>query len=132
MKENETNKNRGLITLDDKQFYGIATRAIEALAGALRMKLFADDNLKIACEGVYSELCDGNTDDHDYCSKSMMDLIMIIIRKHGGAISSQALDQLLGKCDGYPRLLTSLISLGMLKRITQDDGKVIGFYIPID
>lgn len=161
MKENETDKSRDLITPDDERQYDITLRAItklddvsremqrylaleivrqmkdtlrsgQPLFYALTVKELADKMLAIACEGAYATICDGKTDDHDYCSKSMMDLIMIIIRRYGGAISSQTLDKLLGNCDEYPQALASLIGLGMVKYATQVDGNAACFYLPVN
>ena len=161
MRENETNKNRDLITPDDERQYDITLRAItklddvsremqrylaleivrqmtdtlksgQPLFYALTVKELADKMLTIACEGAYATICEGNADDHDYCSKSMMDLIMIIIRRYGGAISSQTLDELFGNCDEYQQSLASLIGLGMVKYATQVDGNAACFYLPVN
>ena len=161
MRENETNKNSDLITPDDERQYDITLRAItklddvsremqrylaleiihqmkdtlrsgQPLFYALTVKELADKMLTIACEGAYSTICEGNADDHDYCSKSMMDLIMIIIRRYGGAISSQTLDELFGNCDEYQQSLASLIGLGMVKYATQVDGNAACFYLPVN
>ena len=161
MRENETNKNRDLITPDDERQYDITLRAItklddvsremqrylaleiihqmkdtlrsgQPLFYALTVKELADKMLTIACEGAYATICEGNADDHDYCSKSMMDLIMIIIRRYGGAISSQTLDELFGNCDEYQQSLASLIGLGMVKYATQVDGNASCFYLPVN
>lgn len=161
MRENETNKNSDLITPDDERQYDITLRAItklddvsremqrylaleivqqmkdtlrsgQPLFYALTVNELADKMLAIACEGAYATICDGKTDDHDYCSKSMMDLIMIIIRQYGGAISSQTLDKLLGNCDEYSQALASLIGLGMVKYATQVDGNAACFYLPVN
>lgn len=164
MIENETNKNSDLITPDDKRQHDITFRAItklddvsremqrylaleiirqmkdtlrygQPLFYALTVKELADKMLAIACEGAYATICEGHADDHDYCSKSMMDLIMIIIRRYGGAISSQTLDQLFGNCgekDEYPQALASLIGLGMVKYATQVDGNAACFYLPVN
>ena len=161
MRENETNKSSDLITPDDERQFGITFRTItkqddvsrqmqrylaleiirkitedlkydQALLNFLTLKELADKMLAIACEGVYATICDGKTDDHDYCSKSMMDLIMIIIRRYGGAISSQTLDELFGNCDEYLQAMTSLIGLGMVKYATQVDGNTACFYLPVN
>lgn len=160
MRENETDKSRDLITPDDERAYDITLRAIklddvsremqrylaleivqqmkdtlrygQPLFYALTVKELADKMLAIACEGAYATICEGHADDHDYCSKSMMDLIMIIIRRYGGAISSQTLDKLLGSCDEYPQALASLIGLGMVKYATQVDGNAACFYLPVN
>lgn len=161
MRENKTNKSRDLITPDDERAYNITLRAItklddvsremqrylaleivrqmkdtlrsgQPLFYALTVKELADKMLAIACEGAYATICDGKTDDHDYCSKSMMDLIMIIIRRYDGAISSQTLDKLLCNCDEYPQALASLIGLGMVKYATQVDGNAACFYLPVN
>ena len=161
MRKNETNKNRDLITPDDERQYDITLRDItklddlsrkmqrylaleivrqmtdtlksgQPLFYAITVKELADKMLSIACEGAYATICDGHTDDHDYCSKSMMDLIMIIIRRYGGAISSQTLDELFGNCDEYQQSLASLIGLGMVKYATQVDGNAACFYLPVN
>ena len=161
MRENETNKKSDLITPEDERQYDITLRAItklddvsremqrylaleivrqmkdtlrsgQPLFYAITVKELADKMLAIACEGAYATICEGHTDDHDYCSKSMMDLIMIIIRRYGCAISSQTLDQLLGNCDEYPHALASLIGLGMVKYATQVDGNAACFYLPVN
>ena len=161
MKENETNKNSDLITPDDERQYDITFRNItklddvsremqrylaleivrkmtevlkygQALLDFLTVKELADKMLAIACKGAYATICEGHADEHDYCSKSMMDLIMIIIRRYGGAISSQTLDELLGNCDEYPQALASLIGLGMVKYATQVDGNAACFYFPVN
>lgn len=161
MRENETDKSRDLITPDDERQHDITFRNItklddvsremqrylaleivrkmtealkydQALIDFLTVKELADKMLEIACEGAYATSCEGHADDHDYCSKSMMDLIMIIIRRYGGAISSQTLDQLLGNCDEYPQALASLIGLGMVKYATQVDGNAACFYLPVN
>lgn len=160
MRENKTDKSRDLITPDDERAYDITLRDIklddvsremqrylaleivrqmtdtlksgQPLFYALTVKELADKMLAIACEGAYATICDGKTDDHDYCSKSMMDVIMIIIRRYGGAISSQTLDKLLGNCDEYPQALASLIGLGMVKYATQVDDNAACFYLPVN
>ena len=98
----------------------------------LAVKEIADKLLSYACEGAHATICNGHTDDDDYCSKVMMNLIMIIIRRYGGAISSQTLDKLFGNSDEYLQALGSMIGLGMIKYATQVNGKVICYYISID
>ena len=161
MRENETDKSRDLIIPDDERQYDITLRDItklddvsremqryleleivrkmtealkydQALIDFLTVKELADKMLTIACEGAYATSCEGHADDHDYCSKSMMDLIMLIIRRYGGAISSQTLDKLLGNCDEYTQALASLIGLGMVKYATQVDGNAACFYLPVE
>ena len=161
MRENETNKSRDLITPDDERQYDIILRAIlkmddvsremqrllafemakiiihvlqkgQTLFQALTVKEIADKLLALNCVAANETICEGHADDHDYCSKSMMDLIMIIIRRYGGAISSQTLDKLLGNCDEYPHALASLIGLGMVKYATQVDGNAACFYLPVN
>lgn len=161
MIENETDKHGDLITPDDERAYDITLRAIlkmddvsseeqhllalemvkimtdvlkkgQTLFQALTVKEIADKLLAFNCVAANETICEGHTDDHDYCSKSMMDLIMIIIRRYGGAISSQTLDKLLGNCDEYPQALASLIGLGMVKYATQVDGNAACFYLPVN
>lgn len=99
------------------------------------LKGLVNQMLSICCEGVYTTICNGKTDDPDFCLRLMMDLIMIIIRRHGDAISAKLLDQLLYNCgsdDVYQRALTQLIDFGMVKRVVQNDGKTICFYISND
>ena len=148
MTENKTNKNitlRAITKLDDisremQRYLALeivrqmkdTLRSGQTLFYALTVKELADKMLTIACEGAYATICEGNADDHDYCSKSMMDLIMIIIRRYGGAISSQTLDELFGNCDEYQQSLASLIGLGMVKYATQVDGNAACFYLPVN
>lgn len=99
------------------------------------LKGLVNQMLSICCDGVYTTICNDKTDDHDFCIQLMMDLIMTIIRRHGDAISAKLLDQLLYNCgnDGaYQRALTQLIDFGMVKRVAQNDGKAICFYISND
>ena len=105
---------------------------VHTLGNVICLKRNAEKLLEIACKGAYATICEGRTDDHDYLSKSMMDLIMIIIREYGGAISSKTLDKLFGNSDEYLQAIGSMIGLGMVKYATQVNGKVIGFYIPVD
>ena len=160
MRENETNKSRDLITPDDERQYDITFRTItelddvsremqrylaldivrkmtdtlrseQPLFCALTVKELADKMLEIACEGAYATICEGHSDDHDYCSKSMMDLIMIIVRRYGGAISSKTLYQLLDRCDyEYDQALQTIIDTGLLECSIRDDGDIACFYIP--
>lgn len=159
MRENET--KRDLITPDEERAYDIMLRALlkmddvsseeqhllaiemvkimtdvlkkgQTLYQAITVKDIADKLLAFNCVAAYETICDGHTDDHDFCSKSMMDLIMIIVRRYGGAISSQTLDKLLGSCDEYPQSLASLIGLGMVKYATQVDGNAACFYLPVN
>lgn len=159
MRKNE--QKRDLISPDEERAYDITLRAImkmddvssaaqrllalemvnlmthvlkkgQTLHSAFTVNEIADKLLAFNCVAAYETICDGNTDDHDYCSKSMMDLIMIIIRRYGGAISSQKLDQLLGICDEYPQALASLIGLGMVKYAMQVDGNAACFYLPVN
>ena len=99
------------------------------------LKGLVNQMLSICCEGVYTTICNDKTDDHDFCIQLMMDLIMIIIRRHGDAISAKLLDQLLYNCgnDGiYKLAITRLIDFGMVKHVVQNDGKIICFYISND
>lgn len=99
------------------------------------LKGLVNQMLSICCDSVYTTICNGKTDDQDFCIQMMMDLIMIIIRIHGYAISAKLLDQLLYNCgndDVYQRALTRLIDFGMVKCIVQNDGKPICFYISND
>lgn len=99
------------------------------------LKGLINQMLSICCDGVYTTICNGKTDDPDFCIQLMMDLIMIIIRRHGNAISAKLLDQLLYNCgnDGiYQRALTQLIDSCTVKRVVQNDGKIICFYISND
>lgn len=161
MRENEKREPRDLITPDDERAYDITLRTLlklddvssyaqhllalemvksmvdvlkkgQTLFQALTVKELADKLLAFNCVAVYETIVDVHTDDHDFCSKSMMDLIMIIIRRYGGAISSQTLDKLLGNCDEYPQALASLIGLGMVKYATQVDGNAACFYFPVN
>ena len=160
MRENETNKKSDLITPDDERQYDITLRAItklddvsremqrylaleivqqmkntlrsgQTLFYAITVKELADKMLAIACQGAYATICEGHEDDHDYCLKAMMDLIMIIVRRYGGAISSQTLYQLLDRCDyEYDQALQTIIDTGLLECSIRDDGDIACFYIP--
>lgn len=161
MRENEKRETRDLITPDDERAYDITLRALlkmddvsseaqhllalemvkimtdvlrkgQTLFQALTVKEIADKLLAFNCVAAFETICDGHTDDHDFCSKSMMNLIMIIVRRYGGAISSQTLDKLLDSCDDYPQSLASLIGLGMVKYATQVDGNAACFYLPVN
>nr|DAL17416.1 MAG TPA_asm: hypothetical protein [Caudoviricetes sp.] len=161
MRENETDKSRDLITPDDERAYDITLRALlkmdavsseaqhllalemvnimnhvlqkgQTLHQALTVKEIADKLLAFNCVAAFETICEGHADDPDFCSKSMMELIMIIIRRYGWAISSQTLDKLLGNCDEYPQSLASLIGLGMIKYATQVDGNAACFYFPVN
>ena len=161
MKQNETDKSRDLITPDDVRQYDITLSAIlkmddvsseaqhflalemvkimthvlqkgQTLNQALTVKEIADKLLAFNCVAANETICEGHADDHDYCSKSMMALIKIIIRRYGGAISSQTLDKLLGNCDEYPQALASLVGLGMVKYATKVDGNAACFYLPVN
>ena len=106
MRENETDKSRDLITPDDERAYDITLRAIlkmddvsseaqhllalemvkimtdllkkgQTLFQALTVKEIADKLLAFNCVAAFETICEGHADDHDYCSKSMMDLIMM-------------------------------------------------------
>ena len=99
------------------------------------LKGLVNQMLSICCDGVYTTICNDKTDDQDFCIQLMMDLIMIIIHRHGDAISAKLLDQLLYNCgnDGiYKLAITRLVDFGMVKCVAQNDGKVICFYISND
>lgn len=99
------------------------------------LKGLINQMLSICCDSVYTTICNDKTDDQDFCIQMMMDLIMIIIHRHGDAISAKLLDQLLYNCgndDAYQRALTRLIDFGMVKCVVQNDGKAICFYISND
>ena len=161
MRKNETDKSRDLITPDDERQYDITLRAIlkmddvsskaqhllalemvkimtnvlqkgQTLHQGFTAKEIADKLLAFNCVAAYEMICDGDADDLDFCSKSMMDLIMFIIRRYGGAISSQTLDQILGARDEYPQALASLIGLGMVKYASRVDGDAACFYLPVN
>lgn len=101
------------------------------LHNALAVKEIADKLLSYACEGAHATICEGHTDDQDYCLKSMMDLIMILIREYGGAISPKTLYQLLDRCDyEYDHALQTIIDIGMIECSIRDDGEIACFYIP--
>ena len=99
------------------------------------LKGLVNQMLSICCDGVYTTICNDKTDDQDFCIQLMMDLIMIIIHRHGDAISAKLLDQLLYNCgnDGiYKLAITRLVDFGMVKCVAQNDGKAICFYISND
>lgn len=119
------------LALDIVQQMKNTLRSEQPLFCALTVKELADKMLEIACEGAHATICEGHTDDRDYCSKSMMDLIMIIVRRYGGAISSKMLYQLLDRCDyEYDQALQTIIDTGLLECSIRDDGEIACFYIP--
>lgn len=160
MRENETDKSRETIPLDNERPNDIMLRAItkmdettrnceylmsiamikrittileenNTLNNALAVKENADKLLSYACGGAHATICEGHADDYDYCSKSMMDLIMTIIRRYGGAISSKTLYQLLDRCDyEYDQELQTIINTGLIECSIRDDGDIACFYIP--
>lgn len=108
------------ITSDDERFFIIATQAITkmdselqesnqqfaidiirqmacsmqdntTLAVMLRVKSLIDEMIKNACKGVYVTICDRHINDHDYCSRLMTELIIIIIHRYGWSISPKML-----------------------------------------
>ena len=106
-------------------------RSGQPLFCALTVKELSDKMLEIACQGAYATICEGHEGDHDYCLKAMMDLIMIIVRRYGGAISSQTLYQLLDRCDcEYDKAIQTIIDTGLLECSIRDDGDIACFYIP--
>lgn len=112
-----------------------ALRHGQTLFDMCALKGLVNQMMSICCDGIYTTICNDKTDDPDFCLQLMMDLIMIIIRRHGDAISAKLLDQLLYNCgnDGiYKLAITRLIDFGMVKRVAQNDGKAICFYISND
>ena len=102
------------------------------LAVMLRVKSLIDEMIKNACKGVYVTICDRHINDHDYCSRLMTELIIIIIHRYGGSISPKMLEKLLGNCDGYQQAILSLIDLDIIRCVRQNDGSPACFYIPND
>lgn len=157
----KNDKYRDSITSDDERFFIIATQAITkmdselqesnqqfaieiikqmaysmqdntTLAVMLRVKSLIDEMIKNACKGVYMTICDRHISDHDYCQQLMIELIIIIIRRYGGAVSPEMLEKLLGNCDGYQQAIVSLINSGIIRCVKQNDGSPACFYIPND
>lgn len=157
----KSDKYRDSITPDDERFFIIATQAITkmdselqesnqqfaieiirqmacsmqdntTLAVMLRVKSLIDEMIKNACKGVYMTMCDRHIGDHDYCSRLMIELIIIIISKYGWSISPKILEKLLGSCDGYHQAIVSMIDSGIIRCVKQSDGSPACFYIPND
>lgn len=61
------------------------------LAVMLRVKSLIDEMIKNACKGVYVTICYRHINDHDYCSRLMTELIIIIIHRYGWSISPKML-----------------------------------------
>lgn len=149
------------ITSDDERFFIIATQAITkmdselqesnqqfaieiirqmacsmqdntTLAVMLRVKSLIDEMIKNACKGVYVTICDRHINDHDYCSRLMTELIIIIIHRYGGSISPKMLEKLFGNCDVYQQAILSLIDLDIIRCVRQNDGSPACFYITND
>ena len=102
------------------------------LAVMLRVKSLIDEMIKNACKGVYVTICDRHINDHDYCSRLMTELIIIIIHRYGGSISPKMLEKLLGNCGVYQQAILSLIDLDIIRCVRQNDGSPACFYIPND
>ena len=102
------------------------------LAVMLRVKSLIDEMIKNACKDVYVTICDRHINDHDYCSRLMTELIIIIIHRYGGSISPKMLEKLLGNCDVYQQAILSLIDLDIIRCVRQNDGSPACFYIPND
>ena len=102
------------------------------LAVMLRVKSLIDEMIKNACKGVYVTICDRHINDHDYCSRLMTELIIIIIHRYGGSISPKMLEKLFGNCDVYQQAILSLIDLDIIRCVRQNDGSPACFYIPND
>lgn len=102
------------------------------LAVMLRVKSLIDEMIKNACKGVYVTICDRHINDHDYCSRLMTELIIIIIHRYGWSISPKMLEKLLGNCDVYQQAILSLIDLDIIRCVRQNDGSPACFYIPND
>lgn len=102
------------------------------LAVMLRVKSLIDEMIKNACKGVYVTICDRHINDHDYCSRLMTELIIIIIHRYGGSISPKMLEKLLGNCDVYQQAILSLIDLDIIRCVRQNYGSPACFYIPND
>ena len=157
----KNDKYRDSITSDDERFFIIATQAITkmdselqesnhqfaieiirqmacsmqdntTLAVMLRVKSLIDEMIKNACKGVYMTIRDRHINNHDYCLRLMIELIIIIINRYGGSISPKVLEKLLGNCDGYQQAIVSLIDFGIIRCVKQDDGSPVCFYIPND
>ena len=157
----KNDKYRDRITSDDERFFIIATQAITkmdaelqesnqrfaieiirqmacsmqdntTLAVMLRVKSLIDEMIKNVCKGVYMTICDRHINDHDYCSRLMIELIIIIINRYGGSISPKMLEKLFGNCDGYQQAIVSLIDSGIIRCVKQSDGSPACFYIPND
>ena len=149
------------ITSDDERFFIIATQAITkmdselqesnqqfaieiikqmaysmqdntTLSVMLRVKSLIDEMIKNTCKGVYMTICDRHINDHDYCLRLMIELIIIIIRRYGGSISPKMLEKLLGNCDGYQQAIVYLIDSDIIRCVKQNDGSPACFYIPND
>lgn len=102
------------------------------LAVMLRVKSLIDEMIKNACKGVYVTICDRHINDHDYCSRLMTELIIIIIHRYGGSFSPKMLEKLFGNCDVYQQAILSLIDLDIIRCVRQNDGSPACFYIPND
>ena len=102
------------------------------LAVMLRVKSLIDEMIKNVCKGVYMTICDRHINDHDYCLRLMIELIIIIIRRYGWSISPKILEKLLGDCDEYQQAIVSLIDSCIIRCVKQNGGSPACFYIPND
>lgn len=121
----------------------IALRLIDVMTSASKYEetlynpLFAKTNIEhsLASElkDAYETICKGKTDDRDFCKQTMIDFIMVIVCRYGGAISAQTLDQLLDQCGNeYYQALQTMVDIGMLECSIRNDEEIACFYIPID
>lgn len=142
MKENETKDNQEKITdacdapnldKDEERVIRIRDAVIDSSEEInLFNVLWAKDEIEVLleaeCMKAHKSACEGESEDKR--KELMKDLIMIIVRRYGGAISESILFSLLGSFLEFIDALFSLIRDGKLARIVGVDGSSVCFYEP--
>ena len=134
MKENETKVNQGKFTdacdalnqdKDHERLIHIRDALIDSskevnLFSTLGAKGDVEQLLATECEKAHRIACEGKSEDE--CHATMKELVMIIVNRYGGAISTNTLRRLLGKCKELGWAIVSLIADGRLYAVSHTDG----------
>ena len=137
MKDNQERTVDTLGALDNdkdlKRIFRIRDIVIDSskesnLFNVLDAKYDVEQLLATECEKAHRITCEGKSEDE--CHAAMKELIMIIVNQHGGAISANTLQLLLGKCKELGWAVVSLIACGRLSCVAHSDGSPACFYIP--
>lgn len=142
MRENETKDNQEKLTdacdapnldKDEERVIRIRDAVIDSseeinLFNVLWAKNEIEVLLEAECMKAHKSACEGESEDKR--EELMKDLIMIIVNRYGGAISSNTLQRLLGECKELGWAVVSLIAGGRLSAVSHTDGSPACFYIP--